>query len=117
MQENANRRNLKKHIYSVQNIRKGNVEKAVELLEIGIDGGLIAMKTDGKFTGRTNHTVNKAIKLSRSYRSNYPGKNFPDINEEVARALSGGKGEYHGQTRIDLDCMGLLVLSMCFKFT
>lgn len=78
-------------IYVLKNIKEGNLPKAVELLEVGLDGGLISLERKNP-TKRTDEAVQKTITLAKEYRAKYPRKSsIPEIDKMVKEILSGNE--------------------------
>lgn len=76
-------------VYVLKNIKEGNLPKAVELLEVGLDGGLIGLEKKNP-TKRTDEAVQKAILLAKEYRAKYPWQSSsPDLDKMVNEVLFG----------------------------
>lgn len=75
-------------VYALKEIKEGNLAKAVERLELGLDGGLMTIGKDNPIT-KTDETAAKAIALAREYRARYPRKtSSPAVDRAVEEVLS-----------------------------
>ena len=76
-------------VYVLKYIKEGNLPKAIELLEVELDGGLIGLGEKNP-TKRTDEAVQKAILLAKEYRAKYPWQSSsPELDKMVNEVLSG----------------------------
>lgn len=70
-------------------LREGSTERAIELLEIDLDGNLITFSADMPNTEQWKDAAGKSLKSAKEYRAESPRTtSYPEIDEAVATALS-----------------------------
>jgi hypothetical protein len=82
---------IQQSVYVLQKIRAGDIKGGAELLEIKLDGDLIALVgiEKNKFSDLTNEAAMKSINLAGNYRNKHIRKtDSPEIDKTVCEVLS-----------------------------
>jgi hypothetical protein len=79
---------IKQNVYTLNKLREGNIDKAIERLEIILDGDLIAYSVGIRGSENMKKDIRTALKTAKDYRSKFPRTtNYPEIDKAVAAAL------------------------------
>ena len=77
------------HVSILNNLRDGETQKAIELLETTLDGKIVSLQTSEENTQKTNEAVAKAIQMAREYRTKHPQHTqYPEVDEMVSKVLN-----------------------------
>jgi ABC-type antimicrobial peptide transport system permease subunit len=80
---------IKQNVYTLNKLREGKIDKAIEHLEIILDGDLISYSADIHGSENMKKDIRTALKTAKDYRLKFPrATNHPEIDKAVAKALS-----------------------------
>ena len=79
---------IQQKVYTLTKLREGSIDKAIEHLEIVLDGDLVAYSAGIHATEKMKEDIKTALKAAKDYRSKFPrATNHPEIDKAVAKAL------------------------------
>ena len=82
---------VQSHIITLKHLRAGQTDKAIEVIEAGLDDDLVLFDPEDHYemiTDRTKAEIKQATTLARDYRAAYPRKsNRPHVDAMVGNVL------------------------------